>query len=126
MVNENKILVINDHPEMLDFIVHNLIESWGVLTAPDAISGFKLAQGHLPDLVILDTAEQAGQKRGFINRLRSDQRTDHIPVIQLSRNQKTEFSEDKTGEYADALLPKPFHPRELNQLVVSVLKRRER
>jgi len=50
-----KILVVDDEPDILEFIGYNLSkENYEVISAQDGISAIKMAKEHKPDLIILD------------------------------------------------------------------------
>ncbi len=50
-----KILVVDDEPDILEFIGYNLSkENYEVISAHDGISAIKAAKEHKPDLIILD------------------------------------------------------------------------
>jgi two-component system, OmpR family, alkaline phosphatase synthesis response regulator PhoP len=50
-----KILVVDDEPDILEFIGYNLSkENYEVISAHDGISAIKAAKEHKPDLILLD------------------------------------------------------------------------
>ena len=53
--NNFKILVVDDEPDIVEFIAYNLKkEGYDVCTANDGLDGIKIAEKEKPDLIILD------------------------------------------------------------------------
>ena len=54
-MNEVKILVVDDEPDILEFIRYNLQkEGFQVVTAKDGLEGLEMAKKENPHLIILD------------------------------------------------------------------------
>ena len=54
-MNEVKILVVDDEPDILEFIRYNLEkEGFQVVTAKDGVEGLEMAKKENPHLIILD------------------------------------------------------------------------
>ena len=122
-----KILVIEDEPALRDSILDALeglfFEGIG---AENGIEGVKLAQQHLPDLIVCDIMMPEMDGYGVINALRQMPETTHIPFIFLSA--KVDKSDIRQGMNlgAEDYLTKPFTISELNQAISTQLQKRER
>jgi len=76
---------------------------------------FQQMRSDLPDLILLDILLSGEDGRELCQRLKGDEKTRHIPVILLSAHFSARDSPAMSG--AEAFLPKPFHLRELIDLV---------
>ena len=107
------VLVVEDHADVRHFIAEILGEQFRVREAENATEGERLALEMIPDLIISDVMMPGMDGFEFCEKLKTDERTSHIPVILL-----TALAEDpermhglETG--ADTYLTKPFNPKEL-------------
>jgi phosphate regulon transcriptional regulator PhoB len=123
---EQKILVIEDEPDIRKLVQYNLAqEHFSVLEAEDGEEALKLLQREKPNLIILDLMLPglSGMELCKLLRQRSD--TARVPILMLTA---------KAGEAdrivglemgADDYLAKPFSPREMVARVRAILRRAE-
>ena len=113
------ILVIDDDKPFLMLIAMALRQhGHTVLEASDGDAGVRLAETHLPDLIICDIQMPNMDGYEFLKALRQRGFTKHTPVLMLSAN--GERSEDRVKCYqygAQDFLPKPFSPVELKEVI---------
>jgi DNA-binding response OmpR family regulator len=111
-----KILVIDDEPDILEFL-KDLLEEEGytVVTIDKADYEEKLYAGSLPDLILLDLLLSGKDGRTIVKQLKSQEDTKHIPVIMFSAHPDAEETTRAAG--ADDFLAKPF---ELDELLEKV------
>ena len=102
-----RILIVDDEPD-IRFMMRLILESAGhkVTDARHGAAGLESVKSAPPDLVITDVMMPTMDGLEFIARLRSDPETAAIPILAVSGN-----SELATA--ADAVLRKPFLPKEL-------------
>ena len=118
------ILVVDDEEDILDLLTFNLERAeYEVLRADDGNTGIKLAQQHIPDLVVLDLMLPGRDGYQVFYELKGDARTRRIPVLMLTA--KAEVSDRIIGLKlgADDYVTKPFSPRELVLRVQALLRR---
>ncbi len=118
----SKILVVDDQPHIVRLIQLNLErENLAVVTAADGEEGLEQARAERPDLIILDVIMP--KKDGFevLRALKADPELRPIPVIMLTVKTQSADIVEGLREGAELYLPKPFHPKELVQLVKRVL-----
>ncbi len=118
------VLVIDDEPDLIELVRYNLAkEGFDVLGAPDGEVGLTLAQRELPGAVVIDLMLPGIDGLEVCRRLRSDERTAHIPIVMLSA--KTAESDRVVGLEigADDYVTKPFSPRELAARIKAILRR---
>ncbi|MEJ2113917.1 MAG: ATP-binding protein, partial [Flavobacteriaceae bacterium] len=114
---ENKnlplVLIIEDNLDVAHYIKTCLKENYQILHAPNGALGIEIALEKIPDVIISDV--MMPEKDGFevCKHLKTDELTDHIPIIMLTA--KATFEDRLTGlkHGADAYLPKPFNKSEL-------------
>jgi phosphate regulon transcriptional regulator PhoB len=124
MNNGQKILVVEDEPDIRKLVQYNLAqERFKVVEAEDGEQALKLLQREKPNLVILDLMLPglSGMELCKLLRQRSD--TARLPILMLTA---------KAGEAdriiglemgADDYLGKPFSPREMVARVRALLRR---
>ena len=119
------ILVVEDEPAIQELISYNLeLAGHRALRADTAEQALTAVRTALPDLIVLDWMLPGMNGVELVRRLRSDDRTQAIPVIMLTARaeEQDKLAGLETG--ADDYLTKPFSPRELNARVKAVLRRR--
>jgi signal transduction histidine kinase len=120
----NKILVIEDEPQVRENIQEILILSdFDTLVAPNGQIGLKIAKAELPDLIICDIMMPELDGYGVLSALRQDEVTANIPVILLTA--KAERSDLRYGMElgADDYLTKPFTPEEILKAIATRLQK---
>lgn len=106
-----RVLVVDDEQELLELVSYNLNKEGFrvscVATGEEAIS---FAKKELPDLIVLDLLLPAVDGLEVCRLLKSDSRTQHIPILMLTA--KSEEADVVTGLEmgADDYVTKPFSP----------------
>lgn len=83
--------------------------------------GYRLAVQDEFDLVISDDAMPHGDRAFFVETLRQNEKTSHVPVIMLTGQNLSEVRLADRLLGIDAYVQKPFQPDELTQTVSSLL-----
>jgi len=116
------ILIVEDDP-ILREMARTILELAGyeVSEAADGGAALALIEGvvELPDLIVTDLMMPVMNGRVMIGRLRSEPRTAGIPIIVLSANADAVVAL-KDFAQPDAVMRKPYSPRELVALVRSL------
>jgi len=123
-VNREKIVVIEDEPDIVEVISYNLKrEGYNVLAVDRGDESINLIRNQSPSLIILDLMLPGMDGLSVCRQLKSDPMVNDIPVIIISA--KGEESDIVVGLEmgADDYLTKPFSPRELLARVKAVLRR---
>ncbi len=119
-----KILLIDDEPDVLDMLEMNLKGSgYKVSCAQDGEVGIRKAREEQPSLIVLDLMLPRMSGLEVCKGLKKDPATMAIPVIMLTA--KSEEVDRVVGLElgADDYVTKPFSPRELVLRIKSVLRR---
>jgi len=109
-----KVLAIDDSPEILQ-IIHQTLDHFGFATliAEEGLTGIKMTQEHLPDLILCDINMPSLDGYDTLRALREHEATAAIPFIFLS-GATDKIAIRKGMELgADDYLTKPFSPKEL-------------
>ncbi|MBB6501239.1 hybrid sensor histidine kinase/response regulator transcription factor [Pedobacter cryoconitis] len=114
------LLIVEDNPEVREFIVQSLKPFYQILEADNGVLGLALAFEKIPDLIVSDVMMPVMDGLELCRTLKTDIRTSHIPVILLTARTGNihEVNGLKTG--AEAYLTKPFSISSL-QLTISNL-----
>ena len=122
-----KILVVDDTKDIL-LVVARRLESWGYepLTAESGEEGLRVAEEHIPDLVLLDIMMPKMKGRDVCARLKANPKTQHIPVIFLTALGLADHIKAGLDLGADDYIVKPFEPAQLKERIAICLARHEK
>ncbi len=124
-MTKERILVVDDEENLLELINYNLSkEGYRVRCVASGEEALAEARQTLPDLIVLDLLLPAVDGLEVCRRLKSDSRTQHIPIIMLTA--KSEESDMVAGLElgADDYVTKPFSPRVLLARIKAILRRK--
>jgi signal transduction histidine kinase/DNA-binding response OmpR family regulator len=123
--NKHSILIIEDNPDLLDFIDVKLKDDYTVIRS-NGIKAIEKALELIPDIVVCDL--NLPEKDGFqiCEALKTNMITSHIPVIILTAmdDNNTYIKSLEVG--ADLFLTKPFNLKVLKQSIKGLLFNREK
>jgi DNA-binding response OmpR family regulator len=105
-----KILVVDDEPDIVRVVVR-IMEARGhqVVTATDGPGALDVAETESPDVIILDLNLPRLDGFEVCRRLKSGERTKHIPVVMMTAAYITVADADRgTKIGADEYVVKPF------------------
>ncbi len=108
-----QILLVEDSPELAEFITSILAGQYDVRHALNGALGFEETLALMPDIIISDVMMPVMNGFEFCRRVKADIRTDHIPVIMLTAKTAQEDLIEGLTLGANDYLAKPFHPTEL-------------
>ena len=119
------ILVVEDEPAIQELIAATLQHAGHrVMRAYSAEEGLQQINGTLPDVVLLDWMLPGMSGIQYARKLRSDERTQDLPIIMLTARGEEQDKVAGLDAGADDYLTKPFSPRELVARIKAVLRRR--
>lgn len=107
-----RVLVVEDNPEMRDFIVRSLPPDYQVATAGDGAEGLAAAESLQPDLIVTDVMMPRLSGDALLAAVRTDPRLEATPVLLLSARAEEEFRTKLLGQGAQDYLTKPFAAEE--------------
>ena len=120
------LLIVEDNADMQLYIKEALISDYSIESAGDGQSGFAAALEIMPHLIISDVMMPIMDGYELCEKLKTDERTSHVPVILLTARaeQKDKLLGLETG--ADDYLIKPFDVKELQVRVKNILNARQK
>jgi DNA-binding response OmpR family regulator len=120
-----RLLIVEDNPDMQNFIRSVLCEDFRVSTASDGLQAWEAIQKQQPDLVVSDVMMPNMDGFELYRRMKSTYDTSLIPIILLtSLSEKTQQLQG-LGLGADDYLTKPFDITLLVQRIKSILRNRK-
>ena len=122
--NAQRILVVEDHDDLREYLSHTLSEAYQVETCTNGKEALKIIPEFKPDLVLSDIMmpEMRGDK--LCSAIKNNILTSHIPVILLTalNDEKNIVEGLETG--ADKYLIKPFNIGILKASIANILTNR--
>lgn len=120
------LLIVEDNDELRSYIEGLLSEQCYVITTTNGREGLQTSFEQIPDLVITDWMMPELDGIELCQRLKTDQRTSHIPVLMLTAKAAIGSRLNSLESGADDHIAKPFHPRELQLKVQNWIERQHR
>ncbi|MBK3518232.1 hybrid sensor histidine kinase/response regulator transcription factor [Carboxylicivirga marina] len=120
-----KLLIVEDHPELLESLQAELAGQYQVYTAADGAEGLSVAMKELPDIVISDVMMPKMNGHQLCTRLKNEISTCHIPIILLTALDSPEYKREGLEYGADAYLEKPFDIQLVKTQIKNLLKNRQ-
>ncbi len=107
------LLVIEDNIDVTYYLNSFLKEHYQVITASNGKDGVAVAFDKIPDIIISDVMMPEMNGYEVCHQLKTDERTNHIPIILLTAKTTSKDKVEGLQKGADAYLSKPFEQEEL-------------
>jgi DNA-binding response OmpR family regulator len=120
------ILIIEDNADVRNYIKNNLKESYTIIEAIDGEDGWNKSAVQIPDLIISDVMMPKMDGFKLCDKLKTDERTSHIPVILLTAKAALQDKIEGFETGADDYIMKPFEPDELRARIKNLIEQRKR
>lgn len=124
---KKNILAVDDEEDLLELVSYNLTrDGYNVVCSESGEDAINKVFANAFDLILLDLMLPGLDGLEVAKHLKSDLRTQRIPIIMLTA--KGEESDIVTGLEigADDYITKPFSPRVLSARIKAILRRKER
>lgn len=119
------ILIVEDEAEVRTFIRDYLGSGYNIYEAADGRTGFEKSVRYNPDIIISDLIMPVMDGIEMCQKIKSDLRTSHIPVIMLTARSSLENKIEGLATGADAYIEKPFSTDLLETQVINILENRK-
>jgi CheY-like chemotaxis protein len=120
------ILIVEDNPDIRQFLKEQLNLNYKVIDAEDGDIGFELAQQIIPDLIITDVMMPKMNGFSMVKHLKENEKSSHIPIIMLTGKSSYEDKIEGLETGVDTFLTKPFSPKELRIHISNLIGQREK
>ncbi len=124
--DKKTVLIVEDNADMRVFIRMSLTEDYNTQEAHHGKEGLSMALDSQPDLIISDVMMPQMDGIMLCEKLKTDERTSHIPVMLLTAKADRESRLVGLETGADDYLSKPFDEEELLLLIRNRIAQRER
>jgi signal transduction histidine kinase/AraC-like DNA-binding protein len=124
-IEQSTILLIDDNAELTEYIRKKLKGQYLFEEARDGVEGWKKIVELTPDLVVSDVLMPGMPGLELTQKVRSDIRTSHIPLILLTGRSGIEHQIEGIQSGADAYITKPFSIDLLNEKIKNLLISRQ-
>lgn len=120
------ILVVDDDPEITDYLHTLLSPHYNVITRFDADSALQTIADNQPQVVLSDIVMPRTNGYQLCQKIKNDIQLCHIPVILVTAKSTAENQVEGLSVGADAYVTKPFDPHVLLAQIRSLLDNRQR
>jgi len=124
VTDKRSILLIDDNTEVLQYLSKLLEPGYILYTAGNGNEGLKMAEEHMPDLIISDVNMAGIDGIELCTKIKRSDTMGHIPVILLTASSASETKLRGISGGADDYFTKPFDSEHLLARVETVLKNR--
>ena len=124
--NSSLILLVEDNEDMRTLIKDRLGKQFLIKEAKNGLEGLAMALEIIPDLIITDLVMPRMSGIELCTLLKSDERTNHIPVVMLTGKSAVEERIKGLETGADDYLVKPFNINELQVRVNNLIDQRKK
>ena len=122
---EETILIVDDSAEIRRYLEKCLKTGFNILTAANGQEALDIALEQLPDLIITDVVMPQMDGFALLEKIKTDRRSSHIPVIMLTGRVDAESRLKGMQRGANAYLAKPFEEKLLLLTVQNLLRLKE-
>jgi DNA-binding response OmpR family regulator/signal transduction histidine kinase len=110
------LIIAEDNDEMRNYILNEFKSKYRIIAVPDGNAAYEKVIHEIPDVIISDVMMPGMDGIELCRRLKTDERTCHIPIVLLTAKTSDENMLAGLENGADDYIPKPFN--------ISILKAR--
>jgi signal transduction histidine kinase/DNA-binding response OmpR family regulator len=120
------LLIVEDNPDVRTYVKMILEDQYKIYESKDGEEGLNKSFEIIPDLIISDIMMPKFDGFMLVEKLKTDQRTSHIPVIMLTAKATIKDKVNGLLTGADDYIMKPFEAEELKARIINLLDQRKR
>ena len=122
---EHLVLIVDDSPELREYLVQLLSTRYNVITATDGSDGYEKTIAEQPDLVLTDVVMPQMNGLELCRKIKDNKVTSHIPVILISARDLPVYKMEGYQMMADDYITKPFHADLFLSRIENLIRQRE-
>ncbi|MFI3248521.1 MAG: response regulator [Rikenellaceae bacterium] len=119
---QKELLIVEDNQEIREFLREVLSPIYKIHEAADGVEGLEVAERLIPDIIISDVMMPRMDGITLCHKLKTGEKTDHIPIILLTANSTIDHRVEGIRSGADSYIPKPFNLEHLKVRVEKLLE----
>lgn len=123
--DKKTVLIIDDKKDIREFISDILAEEYKTISFSNAQSALNFMENEIPDIIICDVMMPEINGFEFCEKIKTNEATNHIPIILLTAKTSTESRIDGLTIGADAYITKPFSTKVLKLNIINLLSAKE-
>ena len=118
-----KVLIVDDEKDIIKVVLHRIKgQGYDVITALTGEEALEKVKQEIPDLILLDLRLPGISGGEVCEKLKSDERYKHIPIIFLTASESANF-ETKCKQWgAESYVSKPFDAHQLQEVIEEYIK----
>ena len=120
------VLIVEDNADVRLFIKDEIGSEYKIIEAQDGVDGLEKAIETIPDLIISDVMMPNMDGIQLCEKLKTDERTSHIPIILLTARSSEEHKIGGFETGADDYITKPFSVSVLTARIHNLLESRRK
>ena len=121
----HRIMIVDDDPDMVDFIKVSLHSAFEVVSASDGLEAIRKLVVYQPDIFLLDIMLPKMSGYQLCQSLRRNATFCNAPILIVSAKSTQKDIDYAKRMGADSYLTKPFTPKELLDMINDLIKRRQ-
>ena len=120
------LLIVEDNTDVRNYIKGYFETDYLVIESADGREGLEKSLKYIPDIIISDVMMPKMNGFELLDKLKTDEKTNHVPVILLTAKAADQDKIEGLQIGADDYMMKPFDAEELQVRVKNLIKQRQR
>ncbi len=118
------IIIIDDNPDIRNYIEQNLNKKYNILSAANGQEGFEIISSRKPDIILCDVMMPEMDGFELCSRIKTTEELKHIPFLLLTAKTGIDNKLKGLEAGADDYIIKPFYIEEIDLKVRNFLKKK--
>lgn len=120
------ILIVEDEKNIRELLKDILEPAYNISEAEDGKQALALIKQNHPDIIITDILMPNMDGISLIDKIKSNFKTNYIPIIGISAKSSIEDQIDAYKHGADMYITKPFHPKQVISTIENLIAKQNR